>query len=301
MQGEILVTGATGFIGRRLVHRLLAEHRPVRCLSRRSDAEFPEGVEPAVGDLFDPQSLKAPLEGIDTVYYLVHSLESGEKAFAEIDRMAAENFVEAANAAGVRRVIYLSGLGAGESLSAHLSSRREVGEILRRGRFLTTVLRAAIIIGAGGASFEILRFLVRTQPMIPNLPGLKTLCQPIAVDNVIGYLTGCLDSELTAGETFDIGGPDILSYRQMLEHLAGVAGNVNLYFPAPVFSVWLISRMIGLLSPVDAEVALALLKGMNNEVVCQENRICDLIPQQLISYDSAVALALKACEMEPVG
>jgi uncharacterized protein YbjT (DUF2867 family) len=155
------------------------------------------------------------------------------------------------------------------------------------------VLRAAVIIGAGGSSFEMLRFLVRTQPVIPDLPGLRTSCQPIAVDNVIGYLAGCLNVEATAGETFDIGGPEILSYREMLEHLAQVAGHVNLYFPTPVFSAWLTSRLIGLLSPVKSEVALALLKGLNNEVVCRENRIRELIPEPLIPYNRAVALALE--------
>ena len=168
-----------------------------------------------------------------------------------------------------------------------------MGEILRQGNFAVTELRAAIIIGAGGSSFEILRFLVRTQPVIPDLPGLQTRCQPIAVDNVIDYLVGCLEAEATAGQSFDIGGPDILSYREMLEHLARVAGQVNLYFPTPVFSAWLTSRLIGLLTPVDDEVALALLRGLNNEVICRDNRIRDLLPVPLIPYDRAVALALE--------
>lgn len=290
---KILVTGAGGFIGRRLVDRLLAEGYPLRCLSRRKVTASSAGVENVIADLLDPDSLGASLNGIDTAYYLVHSLDAGEKDFAAKDRAATENFVAAAERAKLRRVIYLSGLGAHEELSDHLRSRHEVGEILRRGHFATTVLRAAVIIGAGGSSFEMLRFLVRTQPVIPDLPGLRTPCQPIAVDNVIGYLAGCLNVEATAGETFDIGGPEILSYREMLEHLAQVAGHVNLYFPTPVFSAWLTSRLIGLLSPVKSEVALALLKGLNNEVVCRENRIRELIPEPLIPYDRAVALALE--------
>ncbi len=290
---KILVTGATGFIGRRLVSKLLAEGYPVRCLSRQAGADLPEGIEAAVADLLDPESLTYTLNGIDTAYYLVHSLDAGEKDFAKRDRAAAENFVAAAERSKVRRVIYLSGLGNHEQLSEHLRSRHEVGEILQQGSFATTVLRAAIIIGAGGSSFEILRCLVRTQPVIPDLPGLQTRCQPIAVDNVIGYLAGCLNMEATAGQTFDIGGPDILSYRQMLEHLAKVAGQVNLYFPTPVFSAWLTSKLIGLLSPVKSEVVLALLKGLNNEVVCKDNRIRELIPLPLIPYDRAVTLALE--------
>lgn len=290
---KILVTGASGFIGRRLVARLLAEGYLPRCLSRRKVAASSGGVENVIADLLDPDSLRDALDGIDTAYYLVHSLDAGEKDFAARDRAAAENFVAAAERAKLRRVIYLSGLGAHEELSDHLRSRHEVGEILRRGNFATTVLRAAVIIGAGGSSFEILRFLVRTQPVIPDLPGLRTRCQPIAVDNVIGYLAGCLNAEATAGATFDIGGPEILSYREMLEHLAQVAGHVNLYFPTPIFSAWLTSRLIGLLSPVKSEVALALLKGLNNEVVCRENRLRELIPEPLIPYDRAVALALE--------
>ena len=289
---KILVTGAGGFIGRRLVDRLLADGYPLRCLSRRERAASTAGAENVIADLLDPDSLGAALDGIDTAYYLVHSLDAGEKDFAAKDRAAAENFVAAAERAQLRRVIYLSGLGAHEQLSEHLRSRHEVGEILGRGNFATTVLRAAVIIGAGGSSFEMLRFLVRTQPVIPDLPGLQTRCQPIAVDNVIGYLAGCLSAEATAGATFDIGGPEILSYREMLEHLAQVAGHVNLYFPTPIFSAWLTSRLIGLLSPVKSEVALALLKGLNNEVVCRENRIRELIAEPLIPYDRAVALAL---------
>lgn len=290
---KILVTGAGGFIGRRLVDKLLAEGYPLRCLSRKKGAAPSAGVENVIADLLYPESLRFSLNGIDTAYYLVHSLDAGEKNFAAKDRAAAENFVAAAERAKLRRVIYLSGLGAHEELSEHLRSRHEVGEILRRGNFATTVLRAAVIIGAGGSSFEILRFLVRTQPVIPDLPGLRTRCQPIAVDNVIGYLAGCLSAEATAGATFDIGGPEILSYREMLEHLAQVAGHVNLYFPTPVFSAWLSSRLIGLLSPVKSEVALALIKGLNNEVVCRENRIRERIPEPLIPYDRAVALALE--------
>ncbi len=292
MKPKILVTGATGFIGRRLVKKLLAEDYPVRCLSRQHQTALPEGVETAVADLLDPDTLTYTLNGIDTAYYLVHSLDAGEHDFAKKDRAAAQNFVAAAERAKVRRVIYLSGLGAHEAVSEHLRSRHEVGEILQQGNFATTVLRAAIIIGAGSSSFDILRFLVRTQPVIPDLSGLQTRCQPIAVDNVIHYLAGCLTVEATAGQTFDIGGPDILSYREMLEHLASVAGQVNLYFPTPVFSAWLTSKLIGLLSPVKSEVVLALLKGLDNEVVCREDRIQKLLPEPLIPYNEAVALAL---------
>ncbi len=288
---KILITGATGFIGQRLVKQLRAENYPLRCLSRRPRPPVPADIETVQGDLFDPASLTDALQGIDTAYYLVHSLDAGEAKFARKDRIAARNFLDAAENSGVKRVIYLSGLGDAETLSEHLRSREEVARILQTGYFKTTVLRAAIIIGAGGASFEILRFLVKTQPVIPDLSDLETRCQPIAVDNVIGYLAGCLKHEETAGESFDIGGPEVFSYKAMLERMAKVAGDVNLYCPTPIFSAWLTSRMIGLLSPVNAELALALLKGLKNEVVCRDTRIRELIPQPLIAYEEAVAIA----------
>ena len=292
-KSKILVTGATGFIGTRLVKHLLEAGYPLRCLSRRQDPDLPEGVETVRADLRERSSLDKALEGIDTAYYLVHSLDAGESRFARRERIAARNFVEAADQARIKRVIYLSGLGNDEALSKHLRSRQEVERILQSGHFKTTVLRAAIVIGAGGASFEILRFLVKTQPVIPDLEGLQTRCQPIAIDNVIAYLAGCLEAEDTVDETFDIGGPEILSYREMLEGLARVDHDVNLYFPAPLFSPWLASRLIGLLSPVRSAVVLSLIKGLKNEVVCRDNRIRELIPQTLMSYDEAVALALR--------
>jgi uncharacterized protein YbjT (DUF2867 family) len=290
---NILVTGATGFVGARLVGHLLAANYPLRCLFRRAEPGLPKGVDAVRGDLLDPQSLSGTFTGIDTVYYLVHALDAGVSRFARRERIAARNFVAAAEQAGIRRVIYLSALGDDAALSEHLRSRQDVERILRSGRFETTVLRAAIVIGAGGASFEILRFLVKTQPVIPALDGLQTRCQPIAIDNVIGYLAGCLEVESTAGQSFDIGGPEVLSYRQMLERLARVAQDVNLYFPVPFFSPWLASRLIGFFSPVKSSVALALLKGLGSEVVCRDNRIRELIRQPLIGYDEAVARALR--------
>lgn len=290
-QAKILIAGASGFIGRRLVARL-SQQLPLRCLSRRDPPAGTANLEYCRADLCDPASLAAALRGSETVYYLVHSLDAGVGRLAEKDRRAAGNFVVAAEAAGVRRVIYLSGLGEGDgALSEHLQSRHEVAEILSAGRFQTTVLRAAIIIGAGGSSFEMLRFLVKTQPMLPDPPQLDTLCQPIAVENVINYLVGCLQQGKTAGKSFDIGGPEVLSYREMLKQMAVVAQTFNLYWPVPLFSSRLASRLIGLFSAVDADVAQALLNSLSQQVVCQENRIRELLPQQLLSYRQAVESA----------
>ncbi len=287
----VLVTGATGFIGRRLVNRLAQQGVSLRCLSRQHRPDTP-GRQYCQADLFDRASLAVAMSGIKAAYYLVHSLDSGQASFAEKDRLAAENFVAAAEAAGVRQVIYLSGLGQGEGeLSDHLKSRQEVAEILAAGKYQATVLRAAIIIGAGGSSFEMLRFLVKTQPVIPDPPQLDTLCQPIAVDNVIYYLAGCLQQPKTQGRGFDIGGPDVLSYRDMLKVMAEVSKTFNLYLPVPKLSAWLAGRFIGLLSGVDGNVAQALLHSLPHQVLCREDDLKELLPQRLHPYRESVEIA----------
>lgn len=293
MKGRVLVTGASGFVGRRLVQALVREKVEVRCLVRRLTAGLPGEVETVLGDLLRPESIKGAFRGVDTAYYLIHSLSTGKERFARDDRDAAFNFAGQAGREGVRRVIYLSGLGGPDSgLSAHLESRQEIADILRSGRFLTTVLRAAVIIGAGGASFELIRFLVKTQPVLPEFPWLDHRCQPIAVDDVIAYLVGCLREERTAGKTFDIGGPEVLTYRQILERFARVCGDVNLYVPVPFALPRLAARMVGFFSPVGANVAEALLDSLRNEVVCRNSGIRSLLPVELTPFDEAVRRAM---------
>ncbi len=289
---RVLILGATGFIGRRLAAALSTQpHVRLRCLTRRPSS-FSAGVEVVIGDLLEPASLPAALEGIDTVFYLVHSMAGGRTGFAERDRQAALNFVAAATAARVRRVVYLGGLGEREGLSEHLASRTEVGDILQSAPFATTVLRAAVIIGAGGASFEIIRSLVHRLPVMIIPLWVQTRCQPIAVDDVIGYLVGVLNDERTAGDTFDIGGPEVLSYLEMMERFAKIAGEVNLYIPVPLLTPRLSSYWVGLVTPVKASVAMPLIEGLRNEVVCREHRITELIPLELTPYDEAVRRAL---------
>ena len=268
-RADILVTGAGGFIGRALVPLLLSNGRHLRCLYRKKPAgKLPVGVEVAVGDLLKPRTLQKALQGIDTVYYLVHSLAAGADRFRALDREAAENFVRAADRAGVRRVIYLSGLGEeAAGLSDHLASRGEVAQLLAKGRFKITTLRAAIILGAGGASFELLRYLVKTQMFILSSRQLDTPCQPIALDDVLHYLAGCLDDERTAGGTFEICGPEVLSYRQLLELFARAAGTVNLFLPVPTIPAGIVSRWVSLFSTLDRAVVEALLEGLGNPVV----------------------------------
>lgn len=290
----VLVAGATGFIGQRLVRALLAAGVTVRCLVRR-EAKLPAGVQIVTGDLLEPLTLPAALAGVDTVFYLVHSMAAGRSGFERRDRQAAENFTRAASGAGVRRVIYLGGLGeTGPELSGHLQSRLEVASILQGGAFATTFLRAAVIFGAGGASFEMIRSLVEHLPVMITPRWVSTKCQPIAVDDVIRYLTGCLGEERTAGGTFDIGGPDVLSYREMMERFAAIEGRRIFILPVPVLTPKLSSYWVGLITPIKASIAMPLIEGLASEVVCREHRIRELLPFRLTPYDEAVRSALEA-------
>jgi uncharacterized protein YbjT (DUF2867 family) len=289
----VLIAGASGFIGQRLVRALLATGVSLRCLVRR-DSELPAGVEIVKGDLLEPLTLPGVLEGVDTVYYLVHSMAAGRSGFERRDRQAAENFTKAATGAGVRRVIYLGGLGeTGPELSGHLQSRLEVASILQSGGFATTFLRAAVIFGAGGASFEMIRSLVEHLPLMITPRWVSTKCQPIAVDDVIRYLTGCLQEERTSGGTFDVGGPDILSYREMMERFAAIEGRKLYILTVPVLTPKLSSYWVGLITPVKASIAMPLIEGLASEVVCREDRIHELIPFRLTPYEESVRIALE--------
>lgn len=293
-QGTVLVTGASGFIGKRLVCALVEEGFRVRAVVRRTGARFPQGVEPVTADLLEPASLEAVLAGVDAAYYLVHSMAAGRAGFERRDRLAAENFVSAANRAGLRRAIYLGGLGeTGSGLSEHLASRREVAGVLQGGNFSTTVLRAAIIIGAGGASYEIIKSLVERLPVMITPKWVSTNCQPIAVGDVIRYLAGCLREERTAGETFDIGGPEILSYREMMKRFARIRDRKLLIIPVPLLTPKLSSYWVGLVTPVKASIAMPLIEGLRNEVVCRDTRIRELLPIPLTPFDEAIRAALE--------
>ncbi len=289
----ILITGANGFIGRRLTTALLAGGHRIRCLVRKASSQIPQGVETCIGDLLEPATLTVALEGVDTAYYLVHSMAGGRAGFEHRDHDAAENFVRAAEKAAVRRVIYLGGLGeTGDELSEHLKSRLEVASILRTGKFATTFLRAAVIVGAGGASFELVRGLVKRLPVMITPRWVSTRCQPIAVNDVVAYLAGCLTDERTAGQTYDIGGPEVITYRDMMERFARLEDKHLLIIPVPVLTPKLSSYWVALFSPVPPSVSMPLIEGLSNEVICRENSIRDLIPLQLTSYDTAVQQAL---------
>jgi len=254
---------------------------------------MPNGAEIVQGDMLEPATLVQALAGIDTAYYLVHSMSGGRAGFERRDRESAENFVAAANKANVRRVIYLGGLGeTGDDLSEHLKSRLAVADILKKGTFATTFLRAAVIIGAGGASFEMIRALVKHLPVMITPRWVMTRCQPIDVGDVIDYLAGCLIDERTSGRTFDIGGPEVLTYREMMERLACLQGKKLYILPVPMLTPKLSSYWVGFITPVPASVSMPLIEGLKNEVVCREYAIRDIIPLQLKPYDDAVRSAI---------
>lgn len=296
----IAVTGATGYIGGRLAPRLLEAGFRVRCLVRsprklrdRAWATDPN-VEIIGADLSDPASLSEKLAGCSAAYYLVHSMLSAGKDYAARDRELALAFGAAARSAGVARIIYLGGLGEmGPDLSEHLSSRREVEEALRSSGVPVTVLRAAMIIGSGSASFEILRYLVERLPVMITPKWVMTPCQPVAVRNVLTYLVGCLSAPETTGGTFDIGGPEVLCYRDIMQIMAEELGlKRRLIIPVPVLTPRLSSYWIHLVTPLSHQIARPLAEGLRNPVVCRDHRIRELIPQELLTVREAIGAAL---------
>jgi uncharacterized protein YbjT (DUF2867 family) len=296
----VLVTGSTGYVGGRLVPQLLSSGHRVRVLGRslakiqsRPWAAHPL-LEMAQADVLDLQSLKKATQGCWAAFYLVHSMAAGHRDFAEADRKAGVNMVKAAGEAGMERIIYLGGLGEEtDSLSKHLKSRIEVARILQSGSVPTTFLRAAMILGSGSASFEILRYLVERLPVMITPRWVRNPVQPISIRNVLNYLQGCLENAETTDGTFDIGGPEVLTYQRLMEIYAEVAGLTRRrIIPVPVLTPRLSSLWIHLVTPVPASIARPLAEGLRNPVVCREDRIRSLIPQELMTCRETIRLAL---------
>ncbi|MGB5296449.1 MAG: SDR family oxidoreductase [Thermoanaerobaculia bacterium] len=296
----IFVTGASGYIGGRLVPRLLDAGYHVRCLARsprklqaRAWASNPR-VEIVTGDVLDSNALAESMHGCGAAYYLVHSMLASGDQYAEQDRRLAESFAAASATAGIERIVYLGGLGeTGQGLSEHLASRREVERALASTDVPVTVFRAAMIIGSGSASFEILRYLVERLPVMITPRWVSTENQPIAVRNVLHYLITALEVPETIGQTLDIGGSDVLSYREVMRIMTQELGLPRrLVIPVPVLTPRLSSLWIHLVTPLSARIARPLAEGLRNRVVCRDDQVLRLMPQRLLSVREAIHAAL---------
>jgi uncharacterized protein YbjT (DUF2867 family) len=296
-----LVTGPTGYIGGRLVPELLAAGFRVRVMARQprnlADRDWHDQVEIVQGDAADTDSLKQALGGVEVAYYLIHSLGSGAE-FQYLDRTNAQNFAAAARACGISRIVYLGGLyPVVGKLSPHLESRREVGQILLASGVPTTVLRAAAIIGSGSASFEMLRYLTERLPVMITPRWVESQIQPIAVRDVLRYLVGSASMPPEVNRGFDIGGPDVMSYRQMMAAYAKTAGlKARRVLALPLLTPSLSSHWVGLVTPVPNSIARPLMESLINDVVCKEHDIATHVPDPddgLITFHRAVELALQ--------
>ena len=305
----VLVAGATGYVGGRLIPALLDAGYRVRAMGRSLEklACRPWGYHPSVelikGDVLDVESLKKALSGCGAAYYLVHSMIAQKHKFVEADRRAAKNMVSAAESSGIERMIYLGGLAEKKDgpLSKHLRSRIEVADILQSGGVPVTDLRAPMILGSGSASFEILRYLVERLPVMITPRWVKSLNQPIAIRNVIQYLVGCLKHDETIGQTYDIGGPDVLTYRDLLDIYAHEAKlSKRWIIPVPVLTPTLSAYWIHLISPVPSSIALPLTEGLSSNAVCSDQRLQSIIPQKLLSPREAIRTALDKIIQEQV-
>lgn len=298
---NILLTGSTGYIGRRLLPVLVDAGHSVICLVRHSWkfdwAAFPKEsfrqIQVVECDLKDGESLVNVPANFDVAFYLVHSMSSSDEDFQRSEEQSATNFAQLLNRSNARQTIYLSGITNGEDLSQHLTSRRAVETILGESHVPLTVLRAAIIIGSGSASFEIIRDLVEKLPVMVAPRWLKTRCQPIAIRNVLEYLTGVILKEEALGGTFDIGGTDVLTYRQMLYRYAEVRKLKRFIITIPVLTPRLSSLWLVFVTSTSYALAKSLVNSMKNEVVCQDTRIHAIVNTKLFSYREALELAFE--------
>ena len=296
----VLVCGATGFVGRALTERLARDGHVPRVLSRRpaqASAFLPAGIRVFEGDVTEGTGLDAALEGVSVAYYLIHSMGGRSRGFdfAEADRRGATNFVEAARRAGVDRIVYLGGLGDDAPASSyHLASRREVGRILRSGSAAVTQLRAGIVVGPGGASFEMMVQLVERLPVMICPRWIDRRCQPIALTDLVEYLVGCGYDDRTRGETYDVGGPDVLRYSEMMMHIGRELGRPPVLLILPRFTPGLSAHWVGYITDVSPDLARPIIDGMYVDAVCREDRIRRALPIPLRGFDRSVADALAA-------
>ena len=286
---RVVVFGATGFVGRALVPVLVERHDVVAVSRRHRSADG--AAHWAVADVTSSSAVAAALEGADAAYYLVHSL--GARDFAERDRLGAQTVAEQAERAGLRQLVYLGGLGDDEpDLSEHLQSRRETAEALAAGTVPVTTLRAAIVIGAGSAAFETILALVDRLPGMVMPRWVSTETQPIALADIVRYLAGVLGRDEAVGRSYDAGGPEVMTYREMIERIAALRGKRPLLVEVPVLTPRLSSYWLHLVTPVKAGVARPLIEGLRNTTVAREDGIRTLVPFDLTPFDVAARQAL---------
>ena len=287
---SVLVSGASGFVGRRLSKVLVQDGYAVRAMTRHPD-EYRGPGEPVFGDALDAETLPVALEGCSAAYYLIHSLSSPD--FARLDAEAARAFGKAAAESGLEQIVYLGGLGDDfDTLSPHLRSRREVEGLLGEGGVPVTVLRAGIVIGDQGLSWEITRQLVEHLPAMITPRWVRTRTQPIAVDDLIRYLVGVLGHPEALGRVFEIGGPEVLRYSTMLKRVAKIERRPLPIVPVPLLSPRLSSLWLSLVTDVDTRAGRTLVDSMTTEVIVREESIREIVPMRLTSYDDAVRQAL---------
>lgn len=302
---NILVTGASGFIGSRLVKRLLSicgtTNWNIRCMTRDPNSisryfNQEDHVEFVRADVQNYPELVKALNGIDVAFYLIHSMEGSSKQwkkFAERDRVAAQNFARAVNEAGVSRVIYLGGLtnAPEQELSEHMRSRGEVGEILKKSNAEVTIFRAAVILGQGGGSFQMLQYLVERLPLMVCPKWVLTRCQPIAVDDVVEYLVRSIETNETKSKTFDIGGPEILTYLDMMKRYSNILKKSIKIVIIPFLTPRLSSYWVDLITPVKASLARPLIDSLKHEAIVKDNSIADIIPLHLKNFENSIKIA----------
>ncbi|GGH03981.1 SDR family oxidoreductase [Pedobacter zeae] len=302
---KVLLTGANGYIGTRLIPLLLEEKHEVICMVRDkrrfiSESELSDQVKIITGDLLKAESLTEIPEDIDAAYYLVHSMSSSQTGFSDMEKTSSENFSEVIKKTNCKQLIYLTGIANDEHLSRHLGSRLAVEEELKLSGKACTILRAAIIIGSGSASFEIIRDLTEKIPFMITPKWVETRCQPIGIRDVLAYLIGVLHNDKAYNQTFDIGGPDILTYREMLLGYAKERGLKRWIVTVPVLTPRLSSLWLNMITAVPYSLARSLVDSMKNEVICKDNRIQEVVPRNCLSYAECLHLAFEKIDQNSI-
>jgi len=289
----ILLTGATGFIGARVLEELSRKNLSARCLVRKPVVSEKPRISYVIGDVLDYDSLLEATTGVDTVYYFIHMMgnqpKGEQKRFDALDRLAIENMIRACKKNGVKRLIHLTGMrNPNEKLSHHLESRKEVEDMIIKSGIDYTIFRASIIIGRGGAAFDILDTAVQKFPVIPVLKWENTQVQPIYIDDVIRYLVDCLDKKESINRCFDIGCSEVLTYKQLIERYAKASGLKRIFIPIPGSWHWISAYVLGKLSPVTPNVVYWLIESLHNNMVCEPNDLNKIFGFKPVSFEESL-------------